>query len=95
MDIDAITTEKRMELLKKQACFNCKKTGHHARDCPNKDKKWPAKEAAQYIRSILALYTPEEEEEIRQAAKELNEEDFWVGELSQCESLPDSISKLY
>ena len=33
MDVDAMTTEERDSLMKKGACFICKKTGHRARDC--------------------------------------------------------------
>jgi hypothetical protein len=30
MDVDAMTTEKRMSLMKKGACFICEETGHLA-----------------------------------------------------------------
>ena len=33
MDIDAMTTEERDSLMKKGACFICKKPGHRAHDC--------------------------------------------------------------
>ena len=32
MDIDAMSTEKRITLIKKGACFICEKPGHMARD---------------------------------------------------------------
>ena len=32
MDIDAMSTEKRITLMKKGACFICEKPGHMARD---------------------------------------------------------------
>lgn len=91
MDIDAMTTEKRDRLLKSGACFFCEEKGHISRDCPKKKKsdsdkpknsnqpfiKRSPKETARYIRSILAQYSPEEEEEIQKAATELDDdEDF-------------------
>ena len=39
MDIDALSTEKRDEMMRKGECFGCGKTGHLNRDCPNKAKK--------------------------------------------------------
>ena len=34
MDIDVLKAEECTNLMKKGACFNCKETGHLARDCP-------------------------------------------------------------
>jgi len=34
MDIDVLKADERTTLMKKGACFNCKETGHLARDCP-------------------------------------------------------------
>ena len=36
MDIDALTTEKRDEMMRKGQCFGCGKPGHLNRDCPEK-----------------------------------------------------------
>ena len=36
MDVDAVTTEKRGEWMKKGLCFNCNKPGHISRFCPDK-----------------------------------------------------------
>ena len=34
MDIDVLKAKEHTNLMKKGACFNCKETGHLARDCP-------------------------------------------------------------
>lgn len=39
MDIDALTIDERMALMKKGVCFNCKAVGHMAKDCPKKERK--------------------------------------------------------
>ena len=36
MDVDAMTTEKRGEWMKKGLCFNCNKPGHISKFCPDK-----------------------------------------------------------
>ena len=38
MDIDAMTTEQRDEVMKKGLCFGCGKQGHLSRDCPMKKR---------------------------------------------------------
>ena len=91
MEVDAISTDQKTRLMKSGSCFNCEKQGHRARDCPEKNQnrntnrtsnrtsnyyKQNPKEAARFIRSILAQHTLEEEEEIMKIAEELNEEDF-------------------
>ena len=35
MDIDSITTDERTKLMKKGACFKCKKIGHQKDQCPD------------------------------------------------------------
>jgi len=81
MDVDALSFEEKADLMKKGACFNCRKQGHHSRDCPTKKdrptntKKSPA-EAARFIRSLLAKYSANKEEELRKAFEDLDEKDF-------------------
>ena len=56
MDVDAMTTEERMILLRRGACFLCKEPGHMARDCKKKGKA-PQKKTLQRspIEQIHAL----------------------------------------
>ncbi|KAJ3508838.1 hypothetical protein NMY22_g16489 [Coprinellus aureogranulatus] len=90
MDVDALTTEERKELLQKRACFYCKKPGHFARECRSRQRdgnaapianfntsqssKLSVKEAARSIRSLLAQYTGQEEDEIFKTCAKLSEE---------------------
>ena len=38
MDVDTMSIEEQNELMKKGACFRCKKTGHLSKDCLTKNK---------------------------------------------------------
>ena len=64
MDVDAMTTEERTELMKKGLCFGCKKLGHLSQNCPNKTprtslpptfpQKTKGKELHTHVQSLLA-----------------------------------------
>src|SRR5690606_29325497 len=86
MDIDAISTEERTRMMKTGSCFYCREQGHIAKECPKKrkdrnssisndTKKKTPREAAKYIRRLLAQYSPEEEAEILEAAGDTLDED--------------------
>ena len=83
MDVDSMTTEKRMFLMKKGACFKCEKYGHLARDCteekkayilkqtPNTPQKMKGKELHAHVRALLAQMEEADKEEFyNDAAKE-------------------------
>ena len=79
MDIDAMTTERKSEMMEKGLCFNCNKPGHISKFCPDKQKpttslsssppsytpikKMAPKEFVDHIQSMTALMDPEEKEE--------------------------------
>jgi hypothetical protein len=71
MDIDRMSIEERMRLMKEGKCFRCKLFGHLSRDCPNKGQntmtattsttpKWTGKSAASHIRTLIASMSEEE-----------------------------------
>ena len=64
MDIDAMSQQERTYLMKKGACFRCKKLGHRVRDCPpeenTSEKKWTPKD----IHAIIQAMTKEEQAEL-------------------------------
>ena len=86
MDVDALSVEKRDEMMKKGLCFGCGKPRHLNRDCPNKrrpttptssappsyspPKKMGAKELYTHIRSLTALMSQEEQDEFYKTAEE-------------------------
>jgi Ty3 transposon capsid-like protein/Zinc knuckle len=83
MDVDSLSTQERTKLMKKGACFNCKKHGHLARDCPDKagmkkteekkeepKKKWIGKDAHAHVKSIVAGMDEEERKKFFAQAEE-------------------------
>ena len=76
MDIDAMSTEKRITLMKKGACFICEKPGHMARDHDEYVKKAqkenargttsspPKKKNINEIHALLQGLTNEETKEL-------------------------------
>ena len=86
MDVDALSIEKRNEMMKKGLCFGCEKPGHLNKDCPNKrkpatssntappsyspPKKMGAKELYTHIRSLTALMNQDEKDEFYKEAEE-------------------------
>ena len=80
MDIDALSVEERGKLMKEGKCFCCRKTGHLAKDCPDKGdqkkkeepkKKWEGKKLYTHIRSIYQEMDKEEREEFIKQAEEM------------------------
>lgn len=77
MDVDTLSVEEKNRLLASGACFRCKERGHLSKNCPKKGKgpatntwqKGTPADAARYIRSILAQFSPEEEAEIFKIAE--------------------------
>ena len=90
MDIDGMSAGKRAYLMKKGACFKCKKPGHLARDCEDqetKDKKKkdkgkaPQKKDLKAIHALFKGLTKEEKMELlalsekKEEAEEKSEEE--------------------
>jgi hypothetical protein len=72
MDVDAMTTEERTEMMKKGLCFGCKKPGHLSRNCPDRNQRTPpsqilkkmkGKELHAHIRALMAQMEDEDVEE--------------------------------
>ena len=80
MDVDAMSIEERNELIKKGACFRCKKMGHLSKDCPTRNKttghtqevqkKMTPKEMYKHIRSLTAQLNDEEKMEFFKEAED-------------------------
>ena len=87
MDVDTMSIEERNKLMKKGACFRCKKTRHLTKDCPTKNKstrtlqevqkKMTPKEMYKHIKSLTVQLNNKEKTEF---FKEAEEEGFKKGE---------------
>jgi hypothetical protein len=75
MDIDHMTVEEQMCLMKKCKCFRCKLFGYLSRDCPSKGQnttlttttlKWAGKSAASHIRALIASMSEEEKKALEE-----------------------------
>jgi len=66
MDVDAMSTQERDDIMRKGLCFFCKKPGHISKFCPDKNqgrsspppsqapKKWKGKELHAHIKALVA-----------------------------------------
>ena len=80
MDVEVMSIEKQNKLMKKGACFRCKKTGHLSKDCPTRSKvtrttqevqkKMTPKEMYKHIRSSTTQLNNEEKMEFFKEAEE-------------------------
>jgi hypothetical protein len=83
MDIDAMTTEEREEMMRVGLCFRCKKPGHVSRYRPNQNrtpppqqappKKMKGKELHAHVRALMAQM---EEDDVDEFLKESGEQGF-------------------
>ena len=80
MDVDTMSIEERKKLMKKGACFRCKKTGHLSKDCLTRNKtnrttqevqkKMTPKEMYKHIQSLTTQLNDEEKMEFFKKAEE-------------------------
>ena len=63
MDVDSMTTNERAELMRKGACFKCKKTRHQKDQCPDNEpqQKKTGKDVYGRIWAMIADLPKEEQ----------------------------------
>ena len=63
MDVDSMTTNEQTELMKKGACFKCKKIGHRMDQCPDNkpQQKKTGKDVYGRIRAMITELPKEEQ----------------------------------
>ena len=73
MDVDSMTTDKQTELMKKGACFKCKKIGHRKDQCPENSpqQKKTGKDTYGRIRAMI-MELPKEEQKAMMEEMEKN-----------------------
>ena len=83
MDVDSMSTNEHSQLMKKGACFNCKKIGHLSKDCPDKktrnfsqQKKTSKDTYMQIWAMIVQLPKKERKNMMDEMEKDLLEMDF-------------------
>lgn len=83
MDVDFMSTDERTDLMKKGACFRCKRPGHRANECPERGggyvplrkpavpQKMKGRELHAHVRALLAQMEDKDKEEFfEDASKE-------------------------
>ena len=81
MDVDRLTFDEQMKLMKEGRCFKCKNTGHRASDCPEggqkkekqkeePKKKMNSKEFYTHVRAIFKDLEEDDKEKFLEAAQE-------------------------
>ena len=79
MDVDSMSTDECSQLMKKWACFNCKKIGHLSKDCPDKktgnfsQQKKTSKDIYAQIWAMIAQLPKEEKKNMMDNDMQINE----------------------
>ena len=54
MDVDALNTDKRTDMMRKGLCFNCNKAGHISKFCPKKQRAMASTSTSTSILPLLS-----------------------------------------
>ena len=78
MDVDAITVNERTKLMRRGACFKCKKVGHLSWDCKKTPSRVPPKKQGykNAHAQIKAIINALDKEDQAKFYKEAQEQDF-------------------